>query len=172
MLDFEAKQGLLYVVATLLPLASFVVLLLTAMVRSALRSQREAGGFGQTIYEALGGDTPRKWPAFVATAAIGLSFVCAVAGFVLFKQTEHELHDVHENIKHAEHARKDTEAKLQQTGADEEKQLKSLKDKRKSLATELHALHEEEHALETKFAGTVTWASLTTRKLSDAEKAK
>ena len=49
MLDFEAKPGLLYVVATLLPLASFVVLLLTAMVRNALRSQREAGGLGQAI---------------------------------------------------------------------------------------------------------------------------
>src|SRR5437588_11488926 len=106
MLDFEANPGLLYVVATLLPLASFVVLLLTAMVRNALRGQREEGGLGQSIYEALGGDQPRKWPAFVATIAIGLSFICAVAGFVLFKQTEHELHEIRESIKYAEESRK------------------------------------------------------------------
>src|SRR5262245_60519676 len=168
MLDFEAKPGLLYVVATLLPLASFVVLLLTGMLRNALHSQREAGGLGQTLYETLGGDQPRKWPAFVATAAIGLGFVCAVAGFVIFKDTEHELHDVQKKIKNAEESRRGAEAKLGQTGADDEKQIKALKAKQKELETELHALHKEEHALESRFSGEITWASLTTRELSAA----
>src|SRR5215813_627421 len=82
-MDFASKPGLLFVVATLLPLASFVVLLLTFALRSAVRSAPE-GSLGERIYQALGGDTPQRWPAWVATGAIGLAFVCSLAGFVWY----------------------------------------------------------------------------------------
>src|SRR5947207_1174411 len=75
--------GMLYVVATLLPLASFTLLLLVGAVRRYLRSQRQLG-FAARAYAALGGDTPGRGAAYVATGAMGLAFVLSVIGFVLF----------------------------------------------------------------------------------------
>src|SRR5262245_22884228 len=75
--------GFLFVIATLLPLASFVFLLLVFALRSALRPSRE-GSTGAALYEALGGDTPQRWPALVATMAIGVAFVFSLIGFVWY----------------------------------------------------------------------------------------
>ena len=61
--DFDSHPGNLYVIATLLPLASFLVLLLAGAVRAFLRSQRATGG----LYQLLGGDNPRRGAAYVAT---------------------------------------------------------------------------------------------------------
>src|SRR5262245_33349516 len=100
---FEDKPGLLYVVATLLPLASFALLLLMGMLRMAVRAQRAQSPLCAWLCESLGGDTPRKWPAFVATAAIGLAFVCALIGFIAFQETQHEIHDLHDQAHHCQH---------------------------------------------------------------------
>src|SRR5437867_471727 len=81
--DFSEQPGALFVVATLLPLLSFLILLLAFGLRLFLRTAQE-GTLGATIYQRLGGDTPRKWPAYVATGAIALACVCSVAGFILY----------------------------------------------------------------------------------------
>ncbi len=112
---FQEQPGLLYVVATFLPLASFALILLAAMARSALRGQREAGGAGQTLFELLGGDNPR-WPAYVATGAIGLAFVCSVAGFYFFHETENELHVNQENLEKRESAYEKVEKEIKKAG--------------------------------------------------------
>jgi NADH-quinone oxidoreductase subunit L len=76
------QPGLLYVAATLLPLASFVLLLLVGGVRSLLRSQRHTA-LGESLYRTLGGDTPGRGAAYVATGAIGLACVLSLVGFVI-----------------------------------------------------------------------------------------
>jgi NADH-quinone oxidoreductase subunit L len=75
--DLTTQPGLLYVAATLLPLLSFTILLLCGAVRWLP---------GQTA-----GRTPARWPAYVATAAIALSCVLSVTGFVLYA-SEHAHH--------------------------------------------------------------------------------
>jgi NADH-quinone oxidoreductase subunit L len=80
--------GRLYVAATLLPLASFVVLLLAGAVRATARPLRDKG-LGGALYRALGGDTPQRTGAYIATGAMGLAFVLSLAGFLLF-MGEHE----------------------------------------------------------------------------------
>jgi NADH-quinone oxidoreductase subunit L len=77
--------GFLYVLATLLPLASFVVLILVAALRTACRPYRDTDTVGATLFRALGGDIPRKWPAYVATGAMGLACVLSLIGFILFR---------------------------------------------------------------------------------------
>ncbi len=62
---FADKPGLWFVVATLLPLASFVVLLLAAGVRRA-------------VFRAP--DVPSPVPAYVATGAMALAFVVSLIG--------------------------------------------------------------------------------------------
>src|SRR5262245_59568975 len=79
----EHHPGLLFVIATLLPLASFVVLLIIGAKRTYFRRSPE-GSFGHRIYQLLGGDTPGRGAAYVATCAIGLAFVCSFLGFVIY----------------------------------------------------------------------------------------
>jgi NADH-quinone oxidoreductase subunit L len=77
--------GLLYVAATLLPLASFTLLLLAGGLRLAVGPYRDTA-LGASLYRMLGGDTPHRAGAFIATGAIGLAFVLSLIGFVLFSQ--------------------------------------------------------------------------------------
>src|SRR5438552_82496 len=90
---FDAHPGLLFVVATLLPLAAFTVLLLAGALRTFLRSRKTAGGPSEALYEMLGGEATGRGPAWIATAGIGLACVCCLMGFVLFLAEHHVMHD-------------------------------------------------------------------------------
>jgi NADH-quinone oxidoreductase subunit L len=79
--DLRDHPGLLYVAATLLPLLSFVLLLLVGGLRAFLGSSRQSGA---GLYELLGGDRPTRAGAYVATGAIGAAFVLCLVGFILF----------------------------------------------------------------------------------------
>ena len=101
-MDFVEYPGRLYVVATLLPLASFFILLLLGGLRHAARPYREHG-IGKSLYELAGGDRPTTLGAYVATTAIALSCVLCLIGLVWFLQT----HPIGEGHHHAEHAAHD-----------------------------------------------------------------
>src|SRR6478752_6115475 len=73
--DFGEHPGLFFVWATILPLASFVLLLVASGVRAFVRRYLESGG------EVV---TPPRWPALVATGAIAGAFVLCLIGAVLF----------------------------------------------------------------------------------------
>jgi NADH-quinone oxidoreductase subunit L len=76
-MELGIHPGLFFVGATLLPLASFVLLLIASGVRAFLRPLIE-----QRTGERV---TPPRWPAYVATGAIAGAFVfCLVAAFVFF----------------------------------------------------------------------------------------
>ncbi|HMF13555.1 MAG TPA: proton-conducting transporter membrane subunit, partial [Gemmataceae bacterium] len=92
-LDFGAHPGLLYVVATLLPLASFVLILLWRGLRLTVKPHRDSGLGG--LYQALGGDREGRGAAYVATGAMGLAFVCSSIGFVTFVRDHAEHPAVH-----------------------------------------------------------------------------
>src|SRR5262249_61693999 len=94
----EHHPGLLFVIATLLPLASFVLLLLAGGLRNAVRRAPE-GSFGATLYRALGGPTPGRGAAYVATGAIALACVCSVIGFVWFTTSHAEHEDKAEKLQ-------------------------------------------------------------------------
>jgi NADH-quinone oxidoreductase subunit L len=82
--DFHDHPGLYFVWATLLPLASFVFLLLASAVRAFVRPYKESGG------EVV---TPPRWPSFVATAAIAGAFVLCLVGAIVFfgeRGTDHQ----------------------------------------------------------------------------------
>jgi NADH-quinone oxidoreductase subunit L len=81
--DLREQPGLLFVAATLLPLASFLLLLLAGAARNAVRPFRETAG-GERLYHLFGGDAPGRLPAYVALAAIAGAFVLSMTGFVLF----------------------------------------------------------------------------------------
>ena len=76
--------GRLYVVATVLPLAAFVLLLVGGGVRAACRPFRRQGGFCGNLYWVCGGDQPLKTGAYLATAFMALAAALAVLGLVEF----------------------------------------------------------------------------------------
>jgi NADH-quinone oxidoreductase subunit L len=92
--DFQEHPGHLYVLATLLPMAAFLLILLGKALRTALWSQRDSGGAGEALYQILGGDKPSPVAAYLATGAIAGAFVLSVVGFVLFSQ-DHAAHGAH-----------------------------------------------------------------------------
>jgi NADH-quinone oxidoreductase subunit L len=98
------QPGLLYVAATLLPLASFVLLLLYGGLRFAVRPYRDRDRtLGHALWNAFGGERPARWPAYVATGAIALSCVLSLYGLALFLGDEHG-HGEHAAAAHAEGA--------------------------------------------------------------------
>jgi len=73
---------LLYVTATLLPLLSFLLLLLRGGLVHFLRPHKDAG-LGQTLWNLLDGEHQGKGSAYIATVAIGGACVLGAIGFVL-----------------------------------------------------------------------------------------
>ncbi|HZT80167.1 MAG TPA: proton-conducting transporter membrane subunit, partial [Gemmataceae bacterium] len=149
---FQNHPGLWFVVATLLPLASFVIVLLWLGTRLIGRRYRETAA-GKAVYEALGGDTPVRGPAYVATAAIALSCVCSVAGFVQFLQR---------------HPGDETQI------AELETKLEGLKEQRENISRasapnrwlektqEIRAVEEQIHEVESHWSGRFNWATVGT----------
>src|SRR5437588_1684241 len=84
MFNVAEQPGLLFVAATLLPLASFVLLLLWGGLRWALRPYAKPGTGAESLFEALGGAVPGRGPSYVALAAIGLAFLCSATGFAMY----------------------------------------------------------------------------------------
>ena len=92
--------GLLYVAATLLPLASFVLLLLGGGVRALARAYRSTP-LGAAVFKLGGGDRPGRLGAYIATAAIGGAFVLCLTGFILYQA---DFGDASGHTPAAEHA--------------------------------------------------------------------
>jgi NADH-quinone oxidoreductase subunit L len=80
---FADEPGLIYVVATLIPLASFVVILLAGGLKNLGRTYRGTG-WGSSLYWLMGGDQVGKGGAYLAVAAISLSAVLGIVGLIRF----------------------------------------------------------------------------------------
>jgi len=144
MFDFGQQPGLLYVAATLIPLASFVALLVMGGAKNLGRRYQDTG-WGQSTYWLLGGDEPGRAGAYLATGAIGLSCVLAIIGLVKFLG-EHPVHAHHD--EHAAHAPKDVHG-----GHEQEEQPK---------AADKHDHHEHKSAgsNENRWQGRVVFATV------------
>src|SRR5579872_1904141 len=85
--NFQEKPGLYFVAATLLPLLSFVLILLAKFVWGVLRPYRDNPAV-TPAYNLFGGDVGGPVAAYVALAAIAGSFVLSAIGFVLFTRDQ------------------------------------------------------------------------------------
>jgi NADH-quinone oxidoreductase subunit L len=153
----DDSPGLLFVIATLLPLASLVLLLVWGGVRWSLRPYANEGGPAAVIYDALGGDVGGTIPAYVATAAIALACVFSVTGFVQF-WSEHHTHEA--------------EAKQIRDEINDVRQIESKGDKeKKQIEKKIFSLHEHAEEKETLFekrwSGDIPWAGVLPRVAAD-----
>ena len=180
--------GMLFVAATLLPLLSFVLLILLAALRWGLRPYARQNVTVDLVFQFLGGDVTGPGPAYVALGAIALAFVCSASGFVWFLMDEHELvirnrelttltggaakggHDHHEQEeaqqppKKEAPAKKDDKKKTQPPLAKKEKEAKEAKE------AKIAELEKRIHLLENRWEGSFVWARLTPATTKDEDR--
>jgi NADH-quinone oxidoreductase subunit L len=96
---FADEPGLLYVAATLIPLASFTALLLAGGLKNLGRTYREQN-WGGSLYWLLGGDQPGRGGAYLATGAIALSCLLSLIGLGRFL-SEYPVVAYHGHAAHA-----------------------------------------------------------------------
>jgi len=178
MLDyFQANPGLYFVVATLLPLASFALLFLAYGVWAAVRPFRDTR-WGEPIYNLFGGDGPGgKVAAYLATGAIGLACVFSLTGFSTYYFDHHRYEHAK---KHAPQRQEEIE-ELKKRIADKDSQLAKADAKTKEELTKAREAlvkqkeHEDaEEAQMTTFEGRwtarLTWLRLVPLGIRDPEK--
>jgi NADH-quinone oxidoreductase subunit L len=96
--NFEAHPGYFFVVATVLPLASFVLIFLASGLWCLARRYRDSPGW-EAIYDFTGGDRGGKLPAYVATGAIALAFVCSLYAGILHTMAQSRIHGAVEEVE-------------------------------------------------------------------------
>ena len=79
-----ASPGRMYVVATMLPLAAFVFLLIGGGVRALCRPAKDADPAARFLYFLLGGHRPIRLGAYLATAAMAASAVIALVSLAKY----------------------------------------------------------------------------------------
>ncbi|HEX3314076.1 MAG TPA: proton-conducting transporter membrane subunit, partial [Gemmataceae bacterium] len=158
MFALNEKPGLLFVWATLLPLASFTLLLLLGGLRNWLRTYRTSPIWGPA-YEGLGVAVGGRGGFFVGFTAIVIAFFLCFSGFCLYLG-EHSAYagDIEPIV--TEH-----EAK--------ENQFREGGRKDEALHAKLHEmeaeLKEKEEKFESRWTGHFVWASVRPNQLSDEE---
>jgi NADH-quinone oxidoreductase subunit L len=157
---FYEHPGLLFVVATLLPIASFLILLLAGAARTFLRNYRHGNPAADAVFQLLGGEVTGRGPAYVALGAIVLAFLFSFLGFVTYLEE-------HEHNEAALRAIAHNEDKANETKHHSEEDSQEQIDAKKELET----LKNEREAVEGRWAGSVEWAGVHPRGQADPERA-
>ena len=131
--NFFERPGFLFVLATVLPLVSFLLIFLASGVWCIARRYRTAPGM-EGLYQLFGGDKPGKTPAFLALAAIAVAFVLSMTGFVLHYRDLLKYHHAREPIEEEIKHRKDFQIKLALDKAAREKVAEEIEAKEDALA--------------------------------------
>src|SRR4051812_11237929 len=108
--NFSDHPGYYFVAATLLPLASFLLVFLYcgawALARRYQGGSERRGDEPGGLFAALDAPSLRRVPAFIALGGIALAFVMSLIGFVTLNaeqwKYEHEIHESERKIKLAE----------------------------------------------------------------------
>src|SRR5262245_8567061 len=171
MFDTAEHPGLLFVWATLLPLAAFTLLLLAGALRNYLRPRRSEGGITDTLFQMLGGEVTGVGPAWVATAAIMFACVLCVVGFVQFLTEHHHMHD--QVAANQQQIKKINDQERARAQAPQEKKDEPKEDAEPDENPKVAELSKKNHELEEDFehrwSDSITWASLTSKGLRDPD---
>ncbi|MGL4551636.1 MAG: proton-conducting transporter membrane subunit [Gemmataceae bacterium] len=156
--NFDLTPGYWFVVATLLPLASFTVLLLASAAWSLARRYGN-----DRVEKALGSPDAGKAAAYIAMGAIGLAFVCSLTGFVQYlgerSASEGAIAAAHHRAEELKHEKEGLPATIKEkkdalaaAGADDkaalQKEIADLELRQEHLTEEAEAAEHLPHKLE------------------------
>jgi NADH-quinone oxidoreductase subunit L len=149
--DFRETPGYYFVAATLVPLASFVLILLWSALWAVARPYRDTD-YGALIYNFFGGDKPGRGKAYVALTAIVIAFLLSATGFVYFTVqhtpfylAKHRLEDLEKEVQHLKHQQEslpksEDEEKREELAKQFEEKEQAVKDLQKQIADDQAAI--------------------------------
>src|SRR5579871_5760320 len=143
-----SEPGLLYVAATLIPLAAFVINLCLGFLRFLGRRYRDES-WGESLYWLMGGDKPGRGGALLSNGAIGLSCLLSVYGLGSFR---HELPGT--PLAHGAHA---AHGAAPEHGHEKEEEAQPGQ---KAAAKNEEPAHETAAPAPAAWAGRLTWVAL------------
>lgn len=152
--SFQDQPALLFVAATLMPLASFVILLLAGGLRNFLRAYKNSEPWG-SLFNLLGGEVTGRGPAFVGLASIVIAFFLSFSGTCLYlgeyRAFNESQSEIAEDLGKLPGEHKATEEQLEAR--------KKLEDKQVS----------DSEAFQQRWAGKATWAAVMPVNVADPE---
>jgi NADH-quinone oxidoreductase subunit L len=105
--DFQNHPGYLFVAATLLPLASFLLVFLFCGVWALARRSQNSRGEPEGLFKTLDAPLFRRLPAWVALGAIAGAFLLSLTGFLIYNTRvggfQHEIEASQAKLEAAEH---------------------------------------------------------------------
>src|SRR5262249_54109061 len=151
------------VVATLVPLVSFVLILLASAAWCAVRPFRDTPA-GAALFNLFGGEERGRTPAYIATGAIALAFVFSLTGFIGYTREQSAIevqrHEHEEAIHHLK-------AEMPQASAeDKAKREGEIEAHEKALA---QVEGRWEKIRNVHWSGHLDWLSIRPDKLPDAD---
>jgi NADH-quinone oxidoreductase subunit L len=153
---FQERPGLLFVAATLLPLASFLLVFLSFGLWAFFRPYRDDRDGRAALYDFFGGDTPGRTPAFIALAAIVGAFLLSFSGAVTYFADQGELH-------HREEALKEKKGEFEKANANEHAKLE------KEIREGEERLEDFEKGFNSRWAGAYEWLRMRPMSAADAD---
>jgi NADH-quinone oxidoreductase subunit L len=161
---FSEHPGFYFVAATLLPLASFLLILLALAAWSVIRPYRDKP-WAAPLYLLLGGDAGGRVPAYVATGAIGGAFVLSLTGAILFA-IDHAPNSGRITEATKEVARLEEELKTA-TGEEKEALKKRIEQHEKNIIQDQQAWEEQREA---RWKANVDWLRVSPAGLGDPQR--
>src|SRR5579872_4274401 len=117
--DFhQIPPGYLFVAATLVPLASFVLLLLGSAAWGLARTYRDTD-YGALFYNLFGGDKPGPTKAYIALGAIVIAFLFSATGFVIFAVEHYTYYETKQRVERQNRELEEAEKQGNEAKADE-----------------------------------------------------
>lgn len=153
MLPFGEQPGLLFVAATLVPLAAFTLLLLAGGLRNFLRQYKHSEPWGR-IFQLLGGEVAGRGAAYVGLAGIVIAFFLSFSGACLYLGERSAF--VHQEKRIAK--------ELEELPGLHGKANAQQKQQRQSLEEELE---DSRYKFESRWAGSAIWAAVRPSGLAD-----
>lgn len=151
--------GLLFVAATLVPLAVFVLLLLAGGLRNLLRAYKHSEPWGM-LFKLLGGEVTGRGPAYVGLAGIVIAFFLSFSGFCAYLGETSELArseaEMHDKIK-------DLNLKAQDGNLPADERAKAKKDV-KQIGRDIKT---DQQKFDDRWKDSIIWATVLPANISD-----
>ncbi|HEY7426125.1 MAG TPA: NADH-quinone oxidoreductase subunit L [Gemmataceae bacterium] len=160
---FIEQPGFYFVVATLVPLVSFVLILLASAAWCAIRPFRDTPA-GAALFNLFGGEERGRTPAYIATGAIALAFVFSLTGFISYSREQSDIESQRHEHEKAIH---DLKAELPKASAkDKAQQEWEIEAHEKALA---QVEHKWEKIRNVHWNAHLDWLRIQPDKLPDAD---
>jgi len=162
---FGERPGWFFVAATLVPLVSFVLILLASAMWCATRPFRYTPA-GAALFNLFGGEQRGRTAAYVATGAIALAFLLSLTGFIRFTTQQSEFETRIHSLQRAMY-----ELKAKETEATDSHEKEELHERTEQTEKELTQVEQRwDYTRKASWQGHFDWLRVIAAGASDPER--